>query len=105
MIKRIRHDNGGEYISKGFKDFFVTSGVIHQLTPPCSPESNGIAEWVNQTINLIARSMTMAAPDFPCRWAKAVNMAADLKNWLPHKYLLSSTIPFERFHGKRSTIS
>jgi hypothetical protein len=32
-------------------------------------------------------------------------MATYLKNRLPHKYLPSSTIPFERFHGKRPTIS
>jgi hypothetical protein len=49
--------------------------------------------------------MTIAAPDFPCLWAEAVNMAAYLKNRLPHKHLPSSTTPFERFHGKRPTIS
>jgi hypothetical protein len=49
--------------------------------------------------------MTIAAPDFPCLWAEAVNMAAYLKNRLPHKYLPSSTIPFKRFHSKRPTIS
>jgi hypothetical protein len=49
--------------------------------------------------------MTIAAPDFPCLWAEAVNMAAYLMNRLPHKHLPSSTTPFERFHGKRPTIS
>jgi hypothetical protein len=57
-------------------------------------------ERFNQTINTIARSMTIAAPDFPCLWAEAVNMAAYLKTRLPHKHLPSSTTPFERFHGK-----
>jgi transposase InsO family protein len=32
-IKRIRSDNGGEYISNELKDFFLESGVIHELTP------------------------------------------------------------------------
>jgi hypothetical protein len=49
--------------------------------------------------------MTNAAPDFPSLWAEAVNMVAYLKNRLPHKHLPSSTTPFERFHGKRPTIS
>jgi hypothetical protein len=105
MIKRIRSDNGSEYISNELKDFFLTSGVIHELTPPYSPESNGIAERVTQTINTIAHSMTIAAPDFPYLWAEAVNMAAYLQNRLPHKYLPSSTTPFERFQRKRPTIS
>jgi transposase InsO family protein len=104
-IKRIRSDNGSEYISNELKNFFLTSGVIHELTPPYSPESNGIAERFNQTINTIARSMTIAPPDFPCLWAAAGNMAAYLKNKLPNKHLPSSTTPFERFHCKRPTIS
>jgi hypothetical protein len=49
--------------------------------------------------------MTIAAPDVPCLWVEAVNMAAYLENRLPHKHRSLSTIPFERFHGKRPTIS
>jgi hypothetical protein len=54
---------------------------------------------------MIAYSVTIAAPDFLWLWAEAVNMAAYLKYTLPHKYLPSSTTPFERFHSKRPTIS
>jgi hypothetical protein len=49
--------------------------------------------------------MTIAAPDFPCLWAEAINMATYLKNRLPHNHLPSSTTPFERVHGKTPTIS
>jgi hypothetical protein len=104
-IKPIRSDNGGEYISNELKDFFLTSGGIHELTPPYSPESHGIAERFNQTINTLAHSMTIAACDFPCLWAEAINMAAYLKNRLLHKHLPSSTTPFERIHSNRPTIS
>jgi transposase InsO family protein len=76
MIKRICSDNGGEYISHELKDFFLTSRVIHELTPPYSPESNGIAEYFNQIINTIARSLTITAPDFPCCTLKPLT-------WLP----------------------
>jgi transposase InsO family protein len=104
-IKRICSNNGVEYISNELKRFFLTSGVIHKLTPPFSPESNVIVERFNQTIKTIARSMTIVAPDFPYLRAEAINMAAYLKNRLPPKQLLSSTTPFECFHGKRPTIS
>jgi transposase InsO family protein len=33
-INRIRSDNGSQYISNELTDFFLTSGVIHELTPP-----------------------------------------------------------------------
>jgi transposase InsO family protein len=65
-IKRIRCDNGGENIRNALKDFFLTNGVIHELTPPYSPQSNGIVERFDPTINTIVDSMTIAAPDFPC---------------------------------------
>jgi hypothetical protein len=59
---------------------FFASEVIHDLIRSYSPESNGIAEPFNQTINMIDHSMTILAPDFPYRWAEAINMAAYLKN-------------------------
>jgi hypothetical protein len=43
--------------------------------------------------------------NFLCLRAKAINMATDIKNGFSHIYLPSSTTPFERFHGKRPTIS
>jgi hypothetical protein len=49
--------------------------------------------------------MTIDAHDFTCLGAEAVNMAAYLKNWLLHKHLSSSTIPFEHFQGNRPIIS
>jgi transposase InsO family protein len=103
-IKRIRTDKGSKYINNELKDLILTSRVIHELTPPYSPESDGIGNSVNYTINPIARSMTIAAPDFPCLSAEAVNMAAYLKTRVPHKHITSSTTPFECFHAKRPTI-
>jgi transposase InsO family protein len=104
-IKRIRSNNGGEYISNKLKDFLLMSGVIHELRLPYSAVSHGFAERFNQIIITIARSMSMAAPDVPCLWGESINMAPYLKNRLPYKYLPSSTTPIEHFYGKRPTIS
>jgi hypothetical protein len=49
---------------------------------------------------MIAHSMTIAAPDFPCLWAEAINMAAYLKNRLPHKYLHHQQHPSNVFMAK-----
>jgi hypothetical protein len=104
MVIQIYRDNRSEYINNELKDYFVTSGVIDVLIPPYSVESNGIVERLIQTINMIACSMTIAAPDLGCVWAKADNMATNLKTRVPHKYLPSSTTPFKYFYGKRPTI-
>ena len=36
-IKRIRSDIGGEYIP--LNDYYEKEGIIHEVTPPYSPES------------------------------------------------------------------
>jgi RIO-like serine/threonine protein kinase len=43
-IKRLRSDRGGEYFSNVFDEFCVEHGIIHERTPPFSPQSNGIVE-------------------------------------------------------------
>jgi transposase InsO family protein len=39
-IKWLRSDRGGEYFSSEFTDFCVECGIIHERTPPYSPQSN-----------------------------------------------------------------
>ena len=41
-IKRIRSDRGGEYIP--LNDYCENEGIIYEVTPPYSPESNGVDE-------------------------------------------------------------
>jgi transposase InsO family protein len=41
-IKRLRSDHGGEYFLGDFSDFCVEHGIIHEGTPPYSPQSNGL---------------------------------------------------------------
>jgi transposase InsO family protein len=43
-IKRFMSDRGGEYFSNEFDLFYVEHGIIHERTPPYSPQSNGVAE-------------------------------------------------------------
>ena len=47
-IKRVRSDKGGECVL--FNDFCEKKGIIYEITPPYSPESNGIAKRKNRTL-------------------------------------------------------
>jgi hypothetical protein len=49
-VKRIRSNNGGEYMGKEFQDICAKSGIVHQTTSPYTPEHNGIAERYNRTL-------------------------------------------------------
>ncbi|GKC58669.1 retrotransposon protein, putative, ty1-copia subclass, partial [Tanacetum coccineum] len=50
-IKAIRSDRGGEYISKEFKDYLKANGIVQQLTPPYTPQHNGVSERRNRTLS------------------------------------------------------
>jgi len=47
-IKRLRSDRDGEYIL--FNDFCEKESIIHEVTLPYSPKSNGVAERKNRTL-------------------------------------------------------
>ena len=56
-IKRLRDDRGGEYISNEFSQFCAEYGIIHEVTPPYSPQSNGVAERKNRTLTDLVNAM------------------------------------------------
>ncbi|GJZ76760.1 retrotransposon protein, putative, ty1-copia subclass [Tanacetum coccineum] len=49
-IKAIRSDRGGEYISQEFRDYLKANGIVQQLTPPYTPQHNGVSERRNHTL-------------------------------------------------------
>ncbi|GJS73743.1 retrovirus-related pol polyprotein from transposon TNT 1-94 [Tanacetum coccineum] len=49
-IKALRSDRGGKYISQEFKDYLKACGIIQQLTPPYTPQHNGMSERRNHTL-------------------------------------------------------
>ena len=56
-IKRLRLDRGGEYFPKIFDEFCEEHGIIHERTPPYSPESNGVAERKNRILTDLVNAM------------------------------------------------
>ena len=58
-IKRIRYDRGGEYIP--LKDYCENEGIIHEVTPPYSHESNGIVGRKNRTLKDMMNSLLVSA--------------------------------------------
>ena len=63
-IKRLRIDRGGEYESNHFKEFCEQNGIIYEITPPYSPESNGIAERKNRTFKEMMNAMLVSSAIF-----------------------------------------
>ncbi|KAL5820967.1 hypothetical protein ACOSQ3_022849 [Xanthoceras sorbifolium] len=103
-IKRLRSDNGGEYIDSRFREFCANSGIKMEKTVPMTPQQNGVAERMNRTLNERARSMRLHAGLPKMLWAEAVNTAAYLINRGP-SVPLDGGIPEEVWSGKEVNIS
>jgi transposase InsO family protein len=56
-IKHFRSDHGGEYFSNEFDLFYAEHGIIHERTPPYSPQSNGVIERKNHTLTDLVNYM------------------------------------------------
>lgn len=63
-IKVLRSDRGGEYLSHEFGDYLKECGIVSQLTPPGTPQRNGVSERRNRTLLDMVRSMISQA-DLP----------------------------------------
>ena len=49
-IKCLRSDNGGEFTSKEFMDYFSSHGIKRQLSVARTPQQNGVVERKNRTV-------------------------------------------------------
>ena len=48
--KILRSDRGGEYLSYEFGLHLKQCGIVSQLTPPGTPQRNGVSERRNRTL-------------------------------------------------------
>ena len=63
-LKCLRFDNGGEYCSHEFENYFSTNGIRKQKIVPRTPQENRVVDYMNRTIMELARSMRLHV-EFP----------------------------------------
>jgi len=102
MIKRFRTDNGGEYVNAAMLTLLDKQGIVHDLTPAYSHESNGVAERYHQTIITAARSLLTGLP--MTLWAEAIATAVYLRNRIPNQSI-GKTTPYESLYNKKPSIN
>ena len=97
-VKRMWSDNGGEYIDAAFDQWLREHGIVHQTIPARSPQSNGVCERMNRTIQDRARSMVVGAGLGGGFWVEAITATCYIKNRCPVAGL--SKTPDELWSGK-----
>nr|KAJ0200798.1 hypothetical protein LSAT_V11C600316020 [Lactuca sativa] len=102
-IKILRSDRGGEHLSQEFQDHLRSHRIISQLTPPRTPQLNGVYERRNRTLLYMVRSM-MSRITLPLSfWSYALLTAARILNMAPTKKVEKT--PYEMWYGRPSSLS
>ncbi|KAJ9552598.1 hypothetical protein OSB04_016643 [Centaurea solstitialis] len=84
-IKFLRSDRGGEYLSDEFDNHLMECGIVSQLTPPYTPQMNGVSERRNRTLLDMVRSMMCHSTLPMSLWGHALKTAAHILNRAPTK--------------------
>lgn len=96
-VQKVRTDNGGEYVNRELQGFFARKGIVHQLTAPYCPESNGVAERFNRTLKEKIRCMNEDARLPEEFWGETAATAVFLRNLSP--VAKRTATPWELFTG------
>ncbi|CAI7859665.1 unnamed protein product [Closterium sp. NIES-54] len=101
LVKAIRTDRGGEFLSKEFSLWLKKNGIRHSLTMPYSPAMNRIAERANRTITETARGLLIEAglPDY--FWPDAVQSACVAKNRALTHVGADKWVPYVEWIGRK----
>ncbi|KAE9160380.1 hypothetical protein PF004_g31205 [Phytophthora fragariae] len=98
-IKRLRSDNGGEYTGRLFKEYLSKQGIRHEKTVPYTPQQNGLAERMNQSLVGMAHCMLYHEGIDKKWWAEAVNTSAWIINRIPNTVTVKT--PYEIVYQKK----
>jgi transposase InsO family protein len=82
-MKQLISDGGEEFCNKTLSGILKSQGIQHNVSPPYTPQHNGIAERANKTIIKMARCMLVQSQLAKEWWGEAVRTAALTTNCLP----------------------
>ncbi|CAI7794228.1 unnamed protein product [Closterium sp. NIES-53] len=104
LVKAIRTDREGEFLSKEFSLWLKKNGIRHSLTMPYSPAMKGIAERGNLTITETARGLLVEAGLPNYFWPDAVRSACVAKNRALNHVGADKWVPYVEWIGRKSKV-
>ena len=100
-IKFLRSDRGGEYLSYEFGLHLKQCGIVSQLTPPRTPQRNGVSEHRNRTLLDMVQSMISLTYLPLSFWGYALETSAFTLNRAPS----IETTSYELWFDKKTKLS
>lgn len=102
-IKKLRCDNGREYMNHEFHEFVKSKGIELSPCPPYVHELNGIAERYNRSAMDMGRCLMKEAKINKMYWPEIMKTVAYLKNRTIANTLENKT-PYEIFFGEKPNV-
>jgi len=104
IVKALRSDNGGEYVSSDFKKYCKDSGIMQTFSAPRAPQQNGVAERSWGVVEDATRCNLIQSGLGKGFWAEAISSAVYVINRSPSASLGGDT-PYHIFFGKHADVS
>ncbi|KAJ3563959.1 hypothetical protein NP233_g8606 [Leucocoprinus birnbaumii] len=102
--RRIRSNNGTEFVNSVMDKFCKTNGIIHETTNPYRPEQNRIAERAIAIFLEMMRSMLHTAEIDLQYWGEAFMYAVHIRSLTPTSGL-EGIVSYEVWTGQKLDIS
>ncbi|GJR92674.1 retrovirus-related pol polyprotein from transposon TNT 1-94 [Tanacetum coccineum] len=104
-IVSIRTDHGREFDNEvQFGEFCNANGITHNFSAPRTPQSNGVVERKNRTLQEMSRTM-LNEQSLPQKfWCNAVDTSTYILNQILIRAILGKT-PYELLKGRKPTVA
>ena len=102
-VRKLRTDNGGEYLGHAWTDELTARGIAHELSQPYTPQHNSRAERPNRSLaeGILAMLAESGLPN--SFWAEAGLAFTLVKNKSPHR-ALNGNVPDAVWTGRPVTV-
>ncbi|GJT10514.1 retrovirus-related pol polyprotein from transposon TNT 1-94 [Tanacetum coccineum] len=103
-IVSIRTDHGREFDNEvQFREFCNANGITHNFSAPRTPQSNGVVERKNRTLQEMSRTM-LNEQSLPQKvWCNTVDTSTYILNRILIRAILGKT-PYELLRGRKPTL-
>ncbi|GKA28016.1 retrovirus-related pol polyprotein from transposon TNT 1-94 [Tanacetum coccineum] len=103
-IVSIRTDHGREFDNEvQFGEFCNANGITHNFLAPRTPQSNGVVERKNRTLQEMSRTMLNEQSLLQNFWCNAVDTSTYILNRILIRAILGKT-PYELLRGRKPTL-
>jgi hypothetical protein len=102
-IKCLRYDNGGEFTSNEFMDYYSSNGIKRQFFVARTPQRNGVVERKNMIVQEMAQKIIMDFKLTDIFWNQAVDKTIHIQNIVILRNNTEKT-PYDLWKGRPENV-